>query len=111
MSRFFVLRWIPLSIPLLALAGCSAGDPGEDGPIGEAQEANVCAAGAVTKGVDVSVYQGSVNWGTAHGTGLGFAIARISDGTGTPDNTFQTNWAGIKNAGMIRGAYQFFRAS
>lgn len=112
MRPFSALR-APLT-PVLAalplvLAGCSAGGP-EDGPVGEAQEA-ICPAGAVTKGVDVSVYQGNVNWGTAHGTGLGFAIARISDGTGTNDNTFPGNWAGIKNAGMIRGAYQFFRAS
>lgn len=98
----------PLTALPLVLAGCTAGGPGDDGRLGEAEEASVCAAGAVTKGVDVSVYQGSVNWGTAHGTGLGFAIARISDGTGSIDSTFAGNWAGIKSAGMIRGAYQFF---
>src|ERR1700679_1453750 len=86
------------------LTGCHA--PG-DGPLGEAEEASVCAAGTTVKGVDVSVYQGTVDWTTAHGTGLDFAIARISDGSDL-DTTFATNWAGIKTAGMVRGAYQFF---
>ena len=43
-----------------------------------------------------------------HVSGRDFAIARISDGTANPDPTFATNWAGIKAAGMVRGAYQFF---
>lgn len=69
-----------------------------------------CAAGPTVKGIDVSVYQGSVNWGAVHAAGWEFAVTRIGDGYGG-DSTFQTNWAGIKNAGMIRGAYQFWRAA
>ena len=59
-------------------------------------------------GVDVSQYQGAINWPAVKAAGKDFAIARISDGTGSPDGTFATNWAGIKSAGMVRGAYQFF---
>ena len=44
-------------------------------------------------------------------SGRGFAIARVSDGTANPDPTFAANWSGIKAAGMVRGVYQFFRAS
>jgi lysozyme len=94
-----VLAMAPLA------AGCSAGDG--DGPLGTAQEASVCAAGAVVKGVDVSVYQGNVDWPTVKAAGIDFAIARISDGT-YMDTKFDQNWSGIKNAGMVRGAYQFF---
>jgi lysozyme len=110
MTPFSVLRRRSaplLPIAALALAGCSAGGEG-DGPLGEAQQASVCATGSVVYGVDVSVYQGSVDWASVKAAGKDFAIARISDGTANPDSTFATNWAGIKAAGMVRGAYQFF---
>ena len=42
--------------------------------------------------------------------GRKFAIIRVSDGT-YQDPNFASNWAGAKAAGVIRGAYQFFRAS
>jgi lysozyme len=44
-----------------------------------------------------------------HASGIDFAIARVSDGSTVPDDTFAANWAGIKAAGMVRGVYQFFR--
>jgi lysozyme len=71
----------------------------------------VCAGGSLVQGIDVSEYQGTINWTQVHASGRGFAIARVSDGTGHPDSTFSTNWSGIKAAGMVRGVYQFFRAS
>ncbi len=89
------------------LAGCGASGAGGDAPLGEAQEASVCAAGTTVKGVDVSVYQGTVNWPDVKAAGNDFAIARISDGSYL-DTDFTKNWAGIKSAGMVRGAYQFF---
>jgi len=110
-SRRFAARTaLSLSLlPLVALlAGCGAGAEG-DGPFGEAEEASVCATGSVVKGVDVSVYQGSINWSTVKGAGIDFAIARISDGTYL-DTTFANNWSAMKSAGLVRGAYQFFEA-
>jgi lysozyme len=88
------------------VAGCGAGGDG-DGPLGAAQEASVCAAGAVVKGVDVSVYQDTVDWPTVKANGIDFAIARISDGSFL-DTQFDANWSGMKSAGLVRGAYQFF---
>jgi lysozyme len=90
------------------LAGCSAGDGrGEGGPLGTAQEASVCPSGATVKGVDVSVYQDTVNWTAVKAAGIDFAIARISDGSDL-DTQFGANWPGMKSAGLVRGAYQFF---
>lgn len=57
------------------------------------------------QGVDVSVYQGSFDWASA---GVQFGYARISDGSGYIDSTFGANWANMKSAGVLRGAYQFF---
>jgi GH25 family lysozyme M1 (1,4-beta-N-acetylmuramidase) len=70
----------------------------------------VCGANNTVSGLDVSEYQGGIDWNAVHGAGWAFAVARIGDGTGH-DPTFAANWDGIKNAGMIRGAYQFFRAA
>ncbi|HEY1954774.1 MAG TPA: GH25 family lysozyme [Polyangiaceae bacterium] len=89
----------------LALA-CSGGSDGTCSSSGEAL--SVCATGSVVKGVDVSIYQGSVDWSKVKAAGKVFAIARVSDGTGTIDSTFATNWKGMKAQGLVRGVYQFF---
>ena len=36
-------------------------------------------------------------------------MARVSDGTRYPDSKFAANYANAKAAGLVRGAYQFFR--
>ncbi|MGZ3450285.1 MAG: glycoside hydrolase family 25 protein [Polyangiales bacterium] len=91
------------------LAGC-VGDSSEP-PLGSSeQEVVVCAKGATVEGVDVSVWQGSsIDWKSVKASGREFGIARVSYGTGTIDSTFPGNWSGMKSAGMIRGAYQWFR--
>lgn len=71
--------------------------------------ARVCASGTVTKGIDVSYYQGTINWTSVANSGIKFAFIRVSDGTGFHDPKFTSFWAGAHNAGIIRGAYQFFR--
>jgi lysozyme len=88
------------------LAGCSSGSDNACSGAGEAL--TVCAKGAVTKGVDVSVYQGAVSWSKVKAAGLTFAIVRVSDGTGNLDSTFATNWKGTQSNGLVRGVYQFF---
>jgi lysozyme len=71
--------------------------------------ARVCAGGATTPGIDVSKWEGTINWTKVKAAGIGFAFARVSDGANTRDATFATNWAGAKSVGIVRGAYQFFR--
>jgi lysozyme len=91
---------------LVALGGCVAQTDAET--VGQTSQAlTVCAAGTVVNGVDVSVYQGSVSWSDVKAAGMDFAIARISDGTDL-DTEFATNWTGMKTAGLVRGAYQYF---
>ena len=65
--------------------------------------------GPIAKGIDVSVYQGTVDWSSVKADGIDFAFIRVTDGTGTIDSKFASNWSGAKAAGVIRGAYQFFR--
>jgi lysozyme len=96
-------------VAFLALAGAVAGCAMQTGdePTGQVSQASVCATGSVVKGVDVSVYQGTVDWTSVKGAGMDFAIARISDGSDL-DTQFATNWSGMKSAGLVRGAYQYF---
>ena len=74
-------------------------------------EARVCAQGATTMGVDVSYYQGNIDWAKAKAAGVKYAFVRLSDGTTFRDPKFAQNWSGTKANGIIRGAYQFFRPS
>jgi GH25 family lysozyme M1 (1,4-beta-N-acetylmuramidase) len=67
-------------------------------------------SGAHAKGIDVSVYQGTIDWAQVAASGIEFAIARVSHGT-TLDTEFAKNWAGMKKHGLVRGAYHFFDPS
>jgi lysozyme len=99
-----------LAIVCLAAAACSSPqqDPA-DLRVQSVQEALVyCAGPVVREGIDVSEYQGNINWPAVAASGRAFAIARINDGSHN-DPYWAANWNGIKAAGMIRGAYQFFR--
>ena len=93
---------------LSTLAACQQPLPPDVGV--EAEGLSVCPGATTLTGVDVSTYQGTVDWGKVKASGRAFAITRVGDGLGG-DNTFDANWAGIKAAGMVRGAYQYFRAS
>ncbi len=66
--------------------------------------------GAQVQGIDVAQYQGTIDWSKVAGSGIGFAFARVSDGTHFPDPEFAANWSGMKANGVVRGVYQYFRA-
>jgi GH25 family lysozyme M1 (1,4-beta-N-acetylmuramidase) len=61
------------------------------------------------QGIDVSHWQGTVNWSSVKGSGKTFAFCKATEGTTYTDPTFATNWSHMKSAGLIRGAYHFGR--
>ncbi len=63
---------------------------------------------ANAKGIDVSHYQGTVDWQQVAAQGIQFAFAKATEGVTLADPEFATNWAGMKAAGLLRGAYHFF---
>lgn len=93
------------------LAGCSRSHaPGEAGAPGTGDEAlRQCPGKERVRGIDVSYYQGRIDWPRAAAGGVAFAFARVADGAAFVDPAFAENWAGMKGAGVMRGAYQFFR--
>lgn len=70
--------------------------------------AAVCPSGTPLQGVDVSHYDGTINWNQVEQSGRSFAYAKATEGTAYVDPTFSTNYRGIKAAGMKAGAYHFF---
>ncbi|HEY1811868.1 MAG TPA: GH25 family lysozyme [Kofleriaceae bacterium] len=68
----------------------------------------VCGVGPTVKGVDVSTYDGTVNWTAAKSAGVEYAFIRVSDGLNYPDNEFAANWSATRTAGVVHGAYQYF---
>jgi lysozyme len=105
-SCFRECRHAAIAAALAALAGCGA-PPGDF--VGESSDAlRVCAKGSTVEGIDVSTYQGTINWAQVTTSNVRFAVTRISDGLNYQDVQFNRNWAAIKDAGLIRGAYQFF---
>jgi len=96
---------------LISGTGCAAFSDEEEGDESADREdaLRICPDGATVEGIDVSYYQETVDWDAVKQAGREFAFLRVSDGTKHPDSRFDQNWAGAKAAGVIRGAYQFFR--
>jgi lysozyme len=60
------------------------------------------------QGIDVSHFQGTIDWGQVAQDGKAFAFVKATEGLTYVDPQFQTNWAGAKAAGLLRGAYHFY---
>ena len=61
-------------------------------------------------GIDVSHYEGVVNWDKVAKYGIHFAFAKATGGLNYTDPQFVHNWHGIRSAAIHRGAYHFFYA-
>jgi len=59
-------------------------------------------------GVDVSRWQGDIDWQTLRSQGANFVFIKATDGGDHLDPMFRKNWDGAHQAGLKRGAYHFF---
>ena len=59
------------------------------------------------RGVDVSSYQGNIDWKTLEKNGIDFAFIKASEGSTYRDRTFAKNIKNIKKTGIAAGAYHF----
>jgi lysozyme len=99
------IKRVGSAMVLCAIVGCGGDDEANIGSVRQAQL--VCAEDEVLEGIDVSYYQGDIDWSAVAGDGVEFAISRVNHG-GFFDPEFDTNWAESRNAGLLRGAYQYF---
>src|SRR3990170_4538164 len=58
-------------------------------------------------GVDISKWQGKVDWAALRQAGTKFAFIKATEGGDHIDSKFHENWAAAKRAGVPRGAYHF----
>ncbi len=56
-------------------------------------------------GIDVSDFQGCIDWVQVASAKKSFAYIRASSGSNLHDSTFATNWQEARNAGLTIGAY------
>lgn len=61
------------------------------------------------KGIDVSKYQGNIDWRKVAKDNICFALIKASEGTLVIDPKFQDNWHGAQSAGLACEAYHFYR--
>jgi lysozyme len=60
-------------------------------------------------GIDVSHYQKYIDWQAVADQNIHFAFIKATEGETFRDSLFCSNWEKIKDAGIRRGAYHFFR--
>jgi len=92
----------------LALASCA----GQYRPAGQAGQSRIhprvaLAQARPIQGIDVSKYQGRIDWASVRSAGTQFAFIKATEGGSLVDERFAENWQGAKQAGVSRGAYHF----
>ncbi|MBS6953000.1 MAG: hypothetical protein KH230_07175 [Enterocloster asparagiformis] len=60
------------------------------------------------RGVDVSHYQGDIDWDALERQRIEFAYIKATEGSGLVDDRFAENWDKARAAGVKAGAYHFF---
>lgn len=60
------------------------------------------------RGVDVSYYQGEIDWPVLAGENITFAFIKATEGSSHIDTKFKENWEQVEKTVLKRGAYHFF---
>jgi len=65
----------------------------------------------VVAGIDVSHWQGVIDWNAVKASGQIFAFIKATESYNFTDSRFVANWRNAKAAGLKRGMYHFYRFS
>lgn len=90
-----------------------AGFPNEVGTYENTKEPSEPATKEI-KGIDVSKYQGNIDWNKVKEDGVEFAMLRLASSNNSGlyiDNTFEQNYNGAKSVGIPVGAYIYSYAT
>jgi lysozyme len=112
-SKHSMIRPIPTCASALlfalVLAGCSSsgglqrnfhGDSKPHDGVSRAYQMPV-------QGIDISRYQGEIDWNRVRSAGVRFAYMKVSEGGDHVDESFYRNWSAASRAGVARGVYHF----
>jgi lysozyme len=58
-------------------------------------------------GIDVSHWQGTINWDAVRSAGIRFAFTKATEGTSFVDSSLARNLSEMRRVGIVRGAYHF----
>ena len=59
------------------------------------------------RGIDVSAWQGAIDWDTVANYGMDFAILRITEAGNVVDSCFEKNYSGCQKHNIPTGAYKY----
>jgi GH25 family lysozyme M1 (1,4-beta-N-acetylmuramidase) len=118
------IRLFAISLAVLAVAalppgvaadgGRSAARPGHlqsSRPVIRVVDPVALPSSDLLVGIDVSHWQGSIDWRTVRAAGVGFAYLKASEGTSFVDDRYALNRFLARTAGVPAGAYHFARPS
>ena len=108
-------RWITLAMALCAAVMASMtvaeGSPAEDFASAGEETASTsepsASSGGRLDGIDVSHWNGKIDWERVRADGYRFAIAKATQGRGYEDPTYDVNHAHAREAGLRFTAYEF----
>src|SRR3989337_4160563 len=106
----FLSRGLAVRAVAAALLAPSAGDLlALSRPLRDAKpHTGVAAAHTMPiQGIDVSYWQGDIDWDAAREAGVSFTFIKATEGGDHLDPKFLDNWYAAKRAGVARGAYHF----
>ena len=61
------------------------------------------------RGIDVSHHQGHIDWKKLAAQDVSFAYIKATEGEDFLDEDFKYNWSSAEDAGILPGAYHYFR--
>ncbi len=128
-GRRFARRWVILTLILTLCFVCAyvllrqpqtartmEPNPYAPGDFGMVDGYLTCLAGPSRRGLDVSEYQGSIDWEQVRSAGFDFVFVRLGNrgyktGLIKADDRWQENLSGAKAAGLQVGAYFYSQAT
>ena len=72
------------------------------------QETNIIPKTGYSNGIDVSHYQGEIDWAQVKGAGITFAFIKATQGATNKDAFFQSNYQGATDNGIKAYPYHFY---
>ncbi len=107
------LLLVALAFLLVSCGGSSPVPVASSGPVrfGDSDPVDWSGRGPYAHpvhGIDLSRWQGEIDWQRARSAGVAFAFLKATEGGDRVDPAFDANWDAAARAGVARGAYHFF---
>ncbi len=100
MREALLIGWV--SIIVLLLSGCNSE---------KVQKKSESQIKTTLHGIDVSHYQGQVDWQKVAQSGMSFTFIKATQGIDSVDGRYADNWHKSKQTSLRRGVYHYFDPS